>query len=259
LKRTVKKYIIRNPEDLPSEKTICTVTNEYEVLLEFDVDTESYRQSVGERLKEKLTNHLVRIYLKEPFIKISRLISHEEIEANADFFEQCAKDYRDLATKLIYNLAHHLKITLDKDFPWLTLNQVKASKQAGVCNNWNYYRHGFHIQFENNVTGQGIEAPIMFGHDFGELDPYFFSEYITSTPKYHPLPVTIYEPFHDGERILTKMLELGKFESIPSNWPNKQGIVVKDKNKIEVKVFDASKNYAQKPKFNLLKFLGIKK
>lgn len=33
------------------------------------------------------------------------------------------------------------------------------------------------------------------------------------------------------------MVELGKFEMINSNFPNQTGIVVKDREKIEIKVF----------------------
>ncbi|WP_205528261.1 DUF6896 domain-containing protein [Flavobacterium psychrotrophum] len=256
----IKKYIISKPEDLPSEEAVCADSNEYKVLLQFDTDLESFRQSTGKNLKEKLPNHNVGIHGIEPIIGIVKLLSYKEIEENVDFFEQCAIDYGVLATKLIYELASCLKLEIHKDFPSLTFNPLKSGKKVtGTFNGWRYYVHGFHCGFYNEKTKQEIEASIMCGNEFGELDSYFFTRYILSTQEYWPLPLKIYELYHDGERILEKMLALGKFERIPSNWPNRYGTVVKDKERVEVKIFDSSTDYIQKPKFNTLKFLGLKK
>ena len=34
------------------------------------------------------------------------------------------------------------------------------------------------------------------------------------------------------------MVEIGKFEFVNSNWSNKKGIVVSDREKVEIKVYD---------------------
>lgn len=259
MERPVKTYKIVKPEDLPLEEKICEAAKDYKVILEFDSDLESLRQSFGKDLKSHLVNHLVGIHTNEPMLKISELISLDTIEAHADFFEQCAKDYHTLATQLMHELVNHLKLNIDWDFPSLTFNQLKTSGAVGKFNDWRYNVHGFHCGFYNERTEQAIEASIMCGEEFGELDPYFFTEYIISTSTYYPLPVNIYEPFHDGERILNRMIELGRFESIPSNWPNRNGVVVKESRRTEVKVFEPEKDYIRKSKFNFLKFLGLKK
>lgn len=111
-----------------------------------------------------------------------------------------------------------------------------------------------------------IEVPLVFGQEFGDLDPYFFSKYIKSTPKYRPLPVDIFEDYQDGARINEKMLSLGKFERISSNVGNHYGIVVADRQKVEIKSYlDLEKMYreqnkqTEKPKFNFWKFIGLRK
>ena len=111
-----------------------------------------------------------------------------------------------------------------------------------------------------------IEVPLVFGQEFGDLDPYFFSKFIKSTPKYKPLPVDIFEDYDDGARINEKMLSLGKFERISSNVGNHYEIVVADRQKVEIKSYlDLEKMYqeqnkqTEKPKFNFWKFTGLKR
>ena len=126
---------------------------------------------------------------------------------------------------------------MNKDFPIETFNKLKRGKRSkGKIENWSYYVHGYHCGFENDSTGQVIEAPLVFGQEFGDLDPYFFTRYIKSTQKYNPLPVEINEDYSDGVKINEKMISLGKFERISSNIEGYFGIVVVDRQKVEIKL-----------------------
>ncbi|MFC3158922.1 hypothetical protein [Chryseobacterium arachidis] len=64
--------------------------------------------------------------------------------------------------------------------------------------------------------------------------------------------------FDEGERILKIMLPLGLFEKINSNLENHYGIAVKDREKIDIKIFDPENDKVQ-AKFNILKLLRIKR
>ena len=172
-----------------------------------------------------------------------------------------------MGEELLFKLVDKLDLKLNKDFPMETFNELKRDKrQIGKLENWRYFVHGFHCGFENTKTGQIIEVPLVFGLEFGDLDPYFFSKFIKSTPKYRPLPIDIFEDYADGARINEKMISLGKFERISSNVGNHYGIVVTDRQKVEIKSYlDLEKMYeeqnkqVEKPKFNFWKFIGLKK
>lgn len=245
-------------DQFPSINYIKNISRNKNLKIIFGTSIQYLREEIGTSLKKELAKFQVDIHNIEPEINICKLITDEEIITHQKFFENCAKDYRILATQLILEFVEKKKVKIDENFPFLAFNHIKSSnKSNGKINEWEYYFHGYHCNFKNIRTNQKIEVPIMFGMEFGDLDPYFFSLFIKSTPEYQPLPVNIYEDFEDGSRILEVMVNLDLFEPINSNLEYHSGIVVKDRDKIEVKIFDYEKNYI-KPKFNILKFLLIK-
>lgn len=265
--RTTDIISISTLGQIPTTEAIRTIPRERTLKLVFENGIQNQRESIGQRLKKELLDFQIGINTIEPEINIAKLITDKEIEDNQDFFVLCAKDYRQLGEELIFKLVDKLELKLNRDFPMETFNELKQDKrQIGKVENWRYFVHGFHCGFENNKTGQIIEVPLVFGLEFGDLDPYFFTRYIKSTLKYNPLPVDIFEDYADGVRINEKMISLGKFEKISSNVGNHFGIVVADRQKVEIKSYlDLNKLYEEqneqlkKLKFNFWKFLGLKK
>lgn len=267
MNRTTDIISISTVGQIPTLETIRAIPRERTLKLVFDKGLQNQRESIGQNLKKELSGFQIGIHTIDPEINIAKLITDKEIEENQIFFEQCAKDYRQLGEELLYKLVNKLDLKLNKDFPMETFNELKRDKrQIGKLEDWRYFVHGFHCGFENNKTGQIIEVPLVFGQEFGDLDPYFFSKFIKSTPKYKPLPVDIFEDYADGVRINERMLSLGKFERISSNVGNHNGIVVADREKVEIKTYLDLENMYQeqnkqtgKPKFNFWKFMGLKK
>lgn len=267
MNRTTDIISISAVGQIPTLATIRAIPRERTLKLVFEKGLQNQRESIGQNLKNELSDFQIGIHTLEPEISIAKLITDKEIEENQIFFEQCAKDYRQLGEELLFMLVDKLDLELNKDFPLETFNKLKHDKrQIGKVENWKYFVHGFHCRFENNKTGQIIEVPLVFGLEFGDLDPYFFTRYIKSTPKYNPLPVDIFEDYADGFRINEKMISLGKFEKISSNVRNHYGIVVTDRHKVEIKsyeelngLFTDQKKQIEKPNFNFWKFIGFKK
>ncbi len=173
-------------------------------------------------------------------MSIHKLITDEEIEQNQSFFEEYAKEYGRLGEELINQFIEKFNVKPHNGFPLKTINAMgqHAYLKPHAMGEWNYFFHGFHCRFTHKKTKQQIEVPLTFGEEFGELDPFFFIIFIWSTPKFKPLPIEIYPNVHDGLRILEVMLRLGKFEKVNSNFKGQSGIIVTDRVKKEVKVFD---------------------
>lgn len=249
MERTIHVITAKSIQELPCIDYLRNIPRQKRIKIIFDHSIGYLREDYGKQLKKNLPHFQIGIHSMEPKIEINKLITKEEIIANQLFFVQCAKDYRKLGEELVSLFFEKKKIKLNKDFPFLAFNYLKGRRtQGGKVGKWKYFLHGYHCYFQNIITKQEIEVPFMFGMEFGDLDPYFFSLYIKSTPEYQPLPVTIYEDFADGKRILDVMFQLGLLEQINSNLENHSGLVIKDRNKVEIKIYNPDKDY-EKPKF----------
>lgn len=244
MKTTIHLINIKSSEELPKVEDIIRRPRHQQIKLVFEPPVLHLREMYGADLKKKLDNHLIAIHTIEPEINISKLISDEEIIHSQAFFIQCAKDYRVLGNQLVHLFCKEKKIKLNEKFPSLIFNNLKDRKnQSGKVGKWKYFIHGFHCHFKNIKTGQEIEVPFMFGMEFGDLDPYFFVLFMKTTPKYQPLPVDLHNDYHDGTRILKVLLNLDLLEKINSNLPGHTGIVVKDREKIEINNLDPEKYF----------------
>lgn len=240
--RIIEIIKITSIDKLPSYEIISNIPRTKILKLVFVGNCRKELEKIGNRLKEELVGFQIGIHTTTPEIKICKLITDKEIEANQLFFEQCAKDYRNLAENLIFKLALKIKVVIYSKFPLLTFNPLKNTKaQIGQMDEWRYYLHGYHCGFENLKNKQEIEVPLVFGLEFGDLDPYFFTNFIKSTQEYFPLPLAIYEDYADGVQIIKKMLSLEKFERINSNIENHFGVVVKDRKKEFIEIYKPNK------------------
>jgi len=259
LERTIQIISAASPDQLPDLDEISNTPRQIKLKIVFEEPVRHLRKSYGEDLEKLLPGFQIAIHNTEHEINICKLITNEEIENNQLFFLQCAKDYRNLGTTLITRLIEIKKITLNTDFPFLTLNKFRNSKRndSGKVDQWDYFFHGYHCGFQHRKTKQKIEVPYMFGMEFGDLDPYFFSIFIKSTSEYQPLPVDIYDDFEDGKKILDVMLSLGHLEKIHSNIEHHSGTVVKDRDKVDIKVFNPETDFVKsQSKFSgLFRFL----
>jgi hypothetical protein len=234
--RLIISYRCNTLDEIPSLSTIIELPRTKIIKIIFNDPIKSLREQIGKKLQEQLPDFQVGIPLQEQELTIRKLISDSETERHQLFFEQCAKDYRNLSIKLVNEIAQYLKLDINFKYPLETFNPLKrsASKSKGHVGDWFYYLHGFHIGCENRKTKQCLEIPLVYSFEFGALDPYFFSIFIKSTQAYRPLPIDIYEDYADGKAIINKMIALGKFEWINSNIPNLKEAVVTDREKIPV-------------------------
>lgn len=228
--RTIEEITCDSLASLPSLQQLSQITRVQPLKVHFAPAIQVYRNGVGEEWRGKFPEHSIAIYREEPIIFVCRLISDAEIEAHAPFFERCARDFRALATQLATGLAMHFGETLDPENAMHTFGKIRKKQHRGLAGDWEYRIHGAHCCFTSIKSGQTLEVYLITPLEFGVLDPYFFVEYIKTTDRYQPLPIDIYEDLLEGDRILNKMLDLGKFERFPLSFSDHYNIVVKGAN-----------------------------
>jgi hypothetical protein len=166
-------------------------------------------------------------------------LSYVDIYNNRFFFQNCAKSHRDLATKLIHRLANYLNIQIDNNFPYQSFREFRqGKKQKGAFDDWQYFLHGFHCRFTNISSGQVIEVSLVFGLEFGVLDPLFFIDYIKTSEYKNSIPFQIDDAYHDGIRIIEVMTDIGIFEKTHSNIEGYFGFVIADREKVEITTYN---------------------
>jgi len=235
-----KIITVNKIEDLPSLQDLKSIPRGLKLKIYFEGEIKSKRERIGENWKIKLPKFSIGIHTNGKQINLLKLITDEEIKRNHLFFEECAIEYGKLGEKLIKQFVKEFEVEDHEGFPLKTLNPYGNTHydQIGEMGKWKYYFHGFHCAFTHKETKQHIEVPLTYGEEYGELDPYFFSDFMKSTPKFQPLPIEIFDDYSDGKRILEVMIKLGKFEKINSNLKFRKGVVLKNREKKEVKVFE---------------------
>ncbi len=139
MNRTTDIITINSVGQIPTLELIRAIPRERTLKLVFGNEVQKNRESVGQKFKNELLDFNVGIHLIEPEINIAKLITDKEIENNQDFFEQCAKDYRQLGEELLFKLVDKLDLKLNKYFPMETFNDLKRDKrQIGKVEDWRY-------------------------------------------------------------------------------------------------------------------------
>lgn len=239
-------YKVTTKGNLPKLEFLRGIPRGVSLQMTFSGEMEVSRVALGEGWKRTLPGFQIGIHTSEPIVSILKLITDEEIDQFQNFFDRCAQDYRRLATELITGLAKQLNVEINPALPLETLNPYGNTnyEQAGEYGLWRYFFHGFDCAFTHKKTGRYIEVPLTYGLEFGRLDPYFFSRFIESSPDYRPLPVAIYADYADGERIIDRMLKLGKFIRVKSNLKGNYGVTAKEGAITGVRVYEFSEDSA---------------
>ncbi len=184
--RKQKTLIINDESSLPLDDELAALSRDVVLKLIFDKQLNNLRNEIGNKWKSDFSQLLIGIHTIKPEINISKLITDEEIINNQCFFEKCAKDYRNLAIRLINELANYFGVEINPENPLETFSFLKRHRQKsnGKINGWKYYFHGFHCGFKNVKSAREIEVPLVNGLEFGALDPYFFTRFIKLTNDY---------------------------------------------------------------------------
>ncbi|MFW2172431.1 DUF6896 domain-containing protein [Acinetobacter guillouiae] len=83
------------------------------------------------------------------------------------------------------NAGHYYEIQ-DADF----LNGQKT-----LSEDWSFFVHGEHCMFENLITGQILEVSLGNKESIGNLDPYFFYNFLKTTFEFNHLTKYFVNPF----------------------------------------------------------------
>ncbi|UNK16234.1 hypothetical protein MNQ98_17080 [Paenibacillus sp. N3/727] len=118
----------------------------------------------------------------------------DELLAAMDTYKVIA---RELIDKLISETNQPEKSEIIKGSYYLLSNADLLNGEEHLTGNWYFDVHGEHCMFENLETGQKLEVSLGSIDDIGNVDPYFFYDFLKSTENLKHLIEYFENPFGD--------------------------------------------------------------
>jgi hypothetical protein len=154
-------------------------------------------------------------------------VSTSDVEAHVAEILAAARLFREQATDLMTRLASALGAA-PEDFASDSSFWVQFEQIGRLDADWRYAFHGFECSFNNEQTGQYLKVRLGFAGEFGVLDPYFFAEFIKSTPGTEDLSGLFKDSYHDGLRALATLGRRGDLKLVEDVAKIQAGWVVVD-------------------------------
>jgi hypothetical protein len=194
------------------------------------------------------------------WITIKEVISEQDVLASAEGIVAAMRLFRATACELMGRLAQQLGVPLEafsnRYFRLQYAHSVKLAGRVGECIDrsgeelargpfqrligrfwpvfeqktaeWEYYFHGGECQFRNVRTGQIVEVCLGFRDEFGVLDPYFFFQFVSTTPALEKVAQLFTDGFHDTLRALEILERHGYLGRISSQSGDRAGLIAPD-------------------------------
>jgi hypothetical protein len=152
-------------------------------------------------------------------ITIMRVVDRKTVLRHAHATREAAVSFGEIANTLVEDLAAKLGLRAD-DFSREPLIRMKIGKRADpgeLPGSWHYSFHGQQCRFENRKTGQVLDVELGYEGELGALDPWFFHQFLSTTPRFTVLADVFVDPFHDTLRALELLADHGFFRRITGN------------------------------------------
>lgn len=138
-------------------------------------------------------------------LTVMHLLPEAQILPLAAELAAAAACFRQIAARLVGALERHLGVSrqglLD---PGLKLSE----RGSGEVDGWEYWLHGRQCLFVHLATGQHVDVHL-HGADVGVLDPFFFHQFLASTPEFAQLAAALPDAYHDTRRAIEILVRHG--------------------------------------------------
>jgi hypothetical protein len=154
-------------------------------------------------------------------------ITTKTVLDNVEIFLDSIRLFRAVATDLMRLLAHHLNVpsTAFAD-RYFRFSLDFAQYEGTLVDGWSYWFHGYECRFQHTSTGQTFDVKLGYQHEFGVLDPYFFFQFVSTTPGLESVADLIRNGYPDVTQVFAVLFEQGYLQRIASTAGNRSGLVI---------------------------------
>jgi hypothetical protein len=226
----------RSAADVPPVAEIEKMVSEDQyLLLEFPVDSAvdtATLDALLHQLTGAMPDHRVfdgRMMSGDYRITVKKVISTREVLKNAKDIVSAARQFRTQANRLTDGLAQHLCLPLEAFRDPLVRMQIhwEGPELGFLPNGWRFWFHGMECQFVHEDTGQTVEVKLGFYPEFGVLDPWFFKEFLETTPELASV-AALCNDYHNTTQAFEVLEQHGYLERLTSQTAPRTGLVARD-------------------------------
>ncbi|GAB5527701.1 MAG: hypothetical protein Roseis2KO_55730 [Roseivirga sp.] len=130
-----------------------------------------------------------------------------------------AKLFRSTATALMDKLAERYKVDFKsgQGLYELRTNNDHIHRVDRINDQWKFQFHGYECRLTNEVTGQSLDTIFIHRPEFGVLDPYFFLQYVNTTPELRDLKVFFNDKYDYVDQALLTLEAHGEIKRFPKS------------------------------------------
>jgi hypothetical protein len=141
-------------------------------------------------------------------VTIKKVIPAVDVLAHATAIVAAATQFRIKSEDLMKRLSTKLGLPLHAFFsleykPLLRRGWFRNEWSGKLDRAWRYGFHGYECRFKDRYTGQTLDVCLGFNNEFGVLDPYFFHNFVVTTPGFEVVSSLFKNHFDDPLRALT--------------------------------------------------------
>lgn len=142
------------------------------------------------------------------------LYSPEFVQQILDAMDEHNKLSQLLIEKLIYETHQEEREEIEHGAYYLIQDDDAVDV---LSENWIFYIHGEHCEFVNQSTGQHIEVPLTNKQMLAVLDPYFFYQFLKTSPIFNHLAIAFEDnPFNKMCAFFDVMVLQGHMKNVTS-------------------------------------------
>ena len=131
----------------------------------------------------------------------------EEVLLAMDVYKSTAEL---LIEKLIAETNQSNKSEIEKGNYFEIQNEDLINNKEYLSENWDFDVHGEHCLFTNLATGQALEVYLGNKESIGNLDPYFFYNFLNTTEKLNHLTKHFKQTFKDMLELFEELERSGR-------------------------------------------------
>jgi hypothetical protein len=163
---------------------------------------------------------------------VARILDETTILRYARQVIDAARDFERVAKERGLALAAHLQVDATDLIALgrFMRPEFSAERQIGKLDGgWRYCFHGYECGFSNQQSGQHLEIVFGYENQWGIINPYFFGQFVKSTPAHHEVAALFQSRFADAQRTLEVLEAKGYFVRVapsPRSFSQREGLVV---------------------------------